>query len=86
MNKLMVQSSIKFRGKLMMSQGSPDITGYYTKLKKLWEKLNTLNVTAQWSCTCICGAKAPAHKAEHDRRLIQFLMGLNDVYIVILIV
>lgn len=63
-----------------LSQGTLDITGYYTKMKKLWEELNTLNAHAQCNCTCTCGAKTNMHKTEQDRRLIQFLMGLNKVY------
>ncbi|XP_075096445.1 uncharacterized protein LOC142174533 [Nicotiana tabacum] len=63
-----------------LSQGTLDITGYYTKMKKLWEELNTLNAHAQCSCQCTCGGKANMHKTEQDRRLIQFLMGLNKVY------
>ncbi|XP_075077335.1 uncharacterized protein LOC107827678 [Nicotiana tabacum] len=66
-----------------LSQGTLDITGYYTKMKKLWEELNTLNAHAQCSCQCTCGGKANMHKAEKDRRLIQFLMGLNEVYTVV---
>ncbi|KAH0672002.1 hypothetical protein KY284_023089 [Solanum tuberosum] len=66
-----------------LSQGSLDITWYYTKLKKLWEELSSLNVTAHCNCACNCGAKALAHKAEQDRRLIQFRMGLNEIYTVI---
>ncbi|XP_075075426.1 uncharacterized protein LOC142162723 [Nicotiana tabacum] len=62
-----------------LSQGTLDVTRYYTKMKKLWEDLNTLNTHAQCSCQCTCGAKANMHKAEQDRRLIQFLMGLNEV-------
>lgn len=34
-------------------------------------------------CVCVCGAKTMIHKAEQDRRLIQFLMGLNEVYTVV---
>ncbi|XP_070004227.1 uncharacterized protein [Nicotiana sylvestris] len=63
-----------------LSQGTLDITGYYTKIKKLWEELNALNAHAQYNCHCTCGAKANVHKAEQDRRLIPFLMGLNEVY------
>ncbi|XP_075084488.1 uncharacterized protein LOC142167906 [Nicotiana tabacum] len=66
-----------------MSQGVLDIIGYYTKLKKLWEELDTLSEKTHCSCTCTCGAKENMHKAEQDRRLIQFLMGLNKVYIVV---
>ncbi|KAH0661967.1 hypothetical protein KY284_026898 [Solanum tuberosum] len=66
-----------------LSQGSLDITCYYTKLKKLWEELSTLNAKAQCTCNCTCGAKALVHKAKQDRRLIQLLMGLNEIYTVI---
>ncbi|XP_016473000.2 uncharacterized protein LOC107794955 [Nicotiana tabacum] len=67
----------------VLSQGVLDITGYYTKLKKLWKELNTLNKKTHCSCTYTCGAKENIHEAEQDRRLIQILMGLNEVYIVV---
>ncbi|KAH0738712.1 hypothetical protein KY290_037417 [Solanum tuberosum] len=63
-----------------LSQGSLDITAYYTKLKKLWEELSTLNVKTQCTCSCVCGAKESVYKGEQDRRLVQFLMGLNEIY------
>ncbi|XP_070051766.1 uncharacterized protein [Nicotiana tomentosiformis] len=66
-----------------LSQGVLDITCYYSKLKKLWEELNTLSKKTHCSCICTCGAKENMHKAEQDRRLIQFLMGLNEVYTVV---
>lgn len=66
-----------------LSQGNLDITGYYTKIRKLWEELNTLDTNSQCSCLCICGGKSKMHKAELDRRLIQFLMGLNEVYTIV---
>ncbi|KAH0683296.1 hypothetical protein KY290_021892 [Solanum tuberosum] len=61
-------------------QGNLDVTGYYTKMKKLWEEMNTLDVNSQCTCVCICGGKTRMHKAEQDRRLIHFLMGLNEMY------
>ncbi|XP_015166201.1 uncharacterized protein [Solanum tuberosum] len=66
-----------------LTQGVLDITSYYTKMKRLWEELSNLNANNQCTCTCLCGAKDGTHKAEQDRRLIQFLMGLNEVYTVI---
>lgn len=33
-----------------LSQGILDITNYYTKMKKLWEELSSLNVKTQCSC------------------------------------
>ncbi|XP_049348626.1 uncharacterized protein LOC125831021 [Solanum verrucosum] len=61
-------------------QGNLDVTGYYTKMKKLWEEMNTLDINSQCTCVCICGGKTKMHKAEQDRRLIHFLMGLNEMY------
>ncbi|XP_019256773.1 PREDICTED: morphogenetic regulator of filamentous growth protein 1-like [Nicotiana attenuata] len=66
-----------------LMQGSLDITTYYTRMKKLWEELNTLSAKSQCTCNCICGAKETMHKVEQDRRLIQFLMGLNEVYTIV---
>jgi len=64
-------------------QGTLDVTGYYTKMKKLWEEMSTVDVSSQCSCVCTCGGKIRLVKAEQDRRLIQFLMGLNEIYTVI---
>lgn len=63
-----------------LTQGVLDITVYYTRMKKLWEELSTLNLRNQCSCICNYGAKDNMHKAEQDRCLIQFLIGLNEVY------
>nr|XP_009770765.1 PREDICTED: uncharacterized protein LOC104221400 [Nicotiana sylvestris] len=61
-----------------LTQGVLDITGYYTKIKKLWEKLDMIDAKSQCSCQCTCGAKENVPKVEQDRRLIQFLMQLNE--------
>lgn len=66
-----------------LSQGTLDITTYYTRMKRLWEELSKLHVKTQCNCNCTCGAKDSMFKVEQDRRLIQFLMGLNEVYTVV---
>ncbi|KAH0764572.1 hypothetical protein KY285_000443 [Solanum tuberosum] len=66
-----------------LSQGVLDITVYYNRMKKMWEELNNMNANDQCSCVCSYGGKENIHKAEKDRRLIQFLMGLNEVYTII---
>ncbi|XP_016454387.1 uncharacterized protein LOC107778617 [Nicotiana tabacum] len=53
------------------------------EMKRLWEELNTLSIHAQCSCQCICGFKANMQNVEQDRRLIQFLMGLKEVYTIV---
>ncbi|XP_015159452.1 uncharacterized protein [Solanum tuberosum] len=66
-----------------LSQGNLDVIGYYTRIKKLWEELSTLDTNSQCTCLCTCGGKSKMHKAELDRRLIQFFMGLNEVYTIV---
>ncbi|XP_009593383.2 uncharacterized protein [Nicotiana tomentosiformis] len=63
-----------------LTQRDLDITNYYTKMKKLWKELSNLSMKVQCNCQCNCGAKEKLYKAEQDRRLIQFLMGLNEIY------
>ncbi|XP_055801293.1 uncharacterized protein LOC129870503 [Solanum dulcamara] len=61
-------------------QGSNDIAGYFTKIKSLWEELDALNSSVNCLCDCQCDGKEKMAKSIQDERMIQFLMGLNDVY------
>nr|XP_033508524.1 uncharacterized protein LOC104120500 [Nicotiana tomentosiformis] len=61
-------------------QGNSDIAAYFTKLKRLWDELDALNVIICCSCVCVCEGKTKLTKSLEDQRLIQFLMGLNDIY------
>ncbi|XP_009608283.2 uncharacterized protein [Nicotiana tomentosiformis] len=63
-----------------LSQGNLDIVGYYIKLKRFWDELDSLDVVQHCTCDCICGGKVNTHKSHQDVRLIQFLMGLNEAY------
>ncbi|KAH0722970.1 hypothetical protein KY289_006014 [Solanum tuberosum] len=57
-------------------QGATDIATYYTKMKRLWDELNSLDA----SIHCTCEARGKNIKGKQDVRLVQFLMGLNDSY------
>uniref|UniRef100_A0A0V0HSJ1 Putative ovule protein n=1 Tax=Solanum chacoense TaxID=4108 RepID=A0A0V0HSJ1_SOLCH len=61
-------------------QGSSDIATYYTKIKRLWDELDSLDAFVLCLCNCTCEAKRKNIKAKQDERLVQFLMGLNDSY------
>nr|XP_016513157.1 PREDICTED: uncharacterized protein LOC107830191 [Nicotiana tabacum] len=61
-------------------QGTSDVAGYYTKVKRIWDELDTLNTCEHCTCECDCGGKSRTLKSLQDGRLIQFLMGLNDTY------
>ncbi|XP_015170076.1 uncharacterized protein [Solanum tuberosum] len=54
--------------------------GYFTKLKRLWDELDSLNTNVKCNCVCICEGKQKLQKSLEDERLMQFLMGLNDTY------
>lgn len=36
-------------------QGTLDFTRYYTKMKKFWEEMNTIDINSQCTCVYICG-------------------------------
>lgn len=61
-------------------QGNSDVAGYYTKVKRIWDELDSLDTCAHCTCACSCGGKNRTLKSHQDGRLIQFLMGLNDTY------
>ncbi|XP_015164044.1 uncharacterized protein [Solanum tuberosum] len=64
-------------------QGNSSISAYFTKMKSLWDELDSLSTFSACSCTCTCtcGAKKKGFKAHQDERLLQFLMGLNDTFL-----
>lgn len=61
-----------------MSKGLLD-----TIQKKLWKEMSIVDVSSQFSCIYTCGGKTKFVKAEQDRRLIYFLVGLNEMHTVI---
>ncbi|XP_049399663.1 uncharacterized protein LOC125863667 [Solanum stenotomum] len=63
-----------------LTQRSTDIVGYFTRIKRLWDELDSLNSHINCLCACTCEGKQKIAKSLEDQRLIQFLMGLNDVY------
>lgn len=50
-------------------------------MKSLWDELDALNTFSAYVCECEFGAKAKSVKAHQDKRLLQFLMGPNDIFI-----
>ncbi|XP_075101888.1 uncharacterized protein LOC142177312 [Nicotiana tabacum] len=61
-------------------QGNSSVSSYFTILKKLWDEMDSLSSHLNCSCDCVCGGKAKVAKILEDQRILQFLMGLNDVY------
>lgn len=63
-----------------LAQGSTDIAGYFTRIQRLWDELDSLNSHINCTYVCTCDEKQRTTKSLDDQRLIQFLIWLNDVY------
>ncbi|KAL0430657.1 UNVERIFIED_CONTAM: hypothetical protein Sradi_0691700 [Sesamum radiatum] len=61
-----------------MTQGN---SSYFTNMKKLWDEMAELNLTQQCTCNgCTCGAWEDVANSAVFTQLMQFLMGINDVF------
>ncbi|GJW47947.1 ribonuclease H-like domain-containing protein [Tanacetum coccineum] len=65
----------------------PDVTSpissievYYHKLKGLWDELDALEAPYNCTCKCVCENGKTNGEREQRKRLIQFLMGLDESY------
>ena len=63
-----------------ISQGNQDIAVYFTEIKRLWDEHDSMIAIP----TCACGTECATYKYDQQMRekdkLIQLLVGLNDVY------
>lgn len=53
-------------------QGSSDVAGYFTKIKRLSDELDTLNTNVCCDCVCTCEGKVKIIKSMQNERLIHF--------------
>ncbi|GJY04161.1 ribonuclease H-like domain-containing protein [Tanacetum coccineum] len=67
-----------------LKQGDLFVPDYYHKLNSLWREFDILTILLACVCegriACTCDAKSGSAKHTQLIRLMQFLMGLNDVY------
>ncbi|KAL0436217.1 UNVERIFIED_CONTAM: Retrovirus-related Pol polyprotein from transposon RE1 [Sesamum radiatum] len=59
-----------------ISQGDLSVVEYFTKLKMLWDELFQLTPLPD----CTCGTARAIAELANQNHLMQFLMGLNDMY------
>ncbi|XP_074298217.1 uncharacterized protein LOC141629043 [Silene latifolia] len=62
------------------AQGNDNIATYFTKIKSVWDEIEGMGMNPRCSCSCNCGATEKQQKFEEDKRVVQFLMGLNNSY------
>ncbi|XP_052198261.1 uncharacterized protein LOC127805546 [Diospyros lotus] len=64
-----------------ITQGNDWVTQYFNKLRGNWDELAAIDPPPSFSCMeCTCGAKDAYHSQLEKRRLMQFLMGLNELF------
>lgn len=63
-----------------VSQGNQSISNYFTKIKMLWDDIDSLCLAPICTCGCHYGAAQKLTQFQQDQQVIQFLMGLNDSY------
>jgi len=61
-------------------QGGDSVAVYYTKLKKLWDELADLFEVPVCASGANCSAIKRTFEIDQRRKLMQFLMHLNDDY------
>ncbi|XP_021749706.1 uncharacterized protein LOC110715433 [Chenopodium quinoa] len=67
-----------------IKQGTDDVSTFYTKLKRLWDQLDDVDPLPFCHCdNCTCTIAQRLLKSQRDKRLVQFLMKLNDGFEVV---
>ena len=63
-----------------ISQNNLFVAYYFTEIKKLWDEYNATTTITHCSCGLKCASLKAVHKLIESQQLMQFLIGLNDVY------
>lgn len=69
----------QLKGEITLTkQGDLSVTDYFTKLKALWDELETYEMPKKCSCECKCGAEKTAIDIFEREKVHKFLMGLDS--------
>lgn len=67
------------RDVLQITQGNSSIVKFFTKFKKIWDELESLNGVPVCECKgCKCALSDKIQNRDEKARLNQLLMRLND--------
>ncbi|KAF7807674.1 uncharacterized protein G2W53_039835 [Senna tora] len=67
-----------------LRQGNDSVTTYYNKIHRYWDELHRLRPTPRCFCgKCSCEFNKKLNEMEAGTKLVQFLMGLNQIFEVI---
>jgi len=63
-----------------ISQSNLSVADYFTEIKKLWDEYSAITIIPHCSCGLECASLKAVLKLIESQQLMQFLIGLNDVY------
>ena len=63
-----------------LKQVNTSVEVYYQRLKGLWDEIDALEAPYICTCNCVCENGRHSGDREQRKRLIQFLMGLDECY------
>lgn len=65
-----------------IKQGDMNITDYFTKLRTIWDELESYRADPVCTCAskCGCDALVEVKKRKDQDRIMEFMRGLNDQY------
>ncbi|XP_074341021.1 uncharacterized protein LOC141678576 [Apium graveolens] len=64
-----------------ISQNTQSVSEFYTRLKTVWDSIDDVDPTPVCTCEkCTCELGQKILKKQQERRLLQFLLKLNDKY------
>nr|XP_043615966.1 uncharacterized protein LOC122587871 [Erigeron canadensis] len=63
-----------------LKQSNTSVEVYYHRLKGFWDELDALEAPYACTCNCICENGKTNGEREQRKRLVQFLMGLDECY------
>ncbi|XP_074356562.1 uncharacterized protein LOC141696301 [Apium graveolens] len=78
------QSSARSQSLYEIKQGADSVSSYYTKIKMIWDQLDAVDPITSCKCAgCTCEITQKMIKSQEDRRLVEFLIKLNNGFEVI---
>jgi len=64
-----------------ISQGDQDIANYFNQARKAWDEVSAVGSTPRCGCNkCECEVNKKLENYDQEKKIIQFLMGLNESY------
>ena len=64
-----------------ISQGDQDIANFFNQARKAWDEVSAVGSTPRCTCSkCECEVNKKLENYDQEKKIIQFLMGLNESY------